>query len=52
VNPDTSVHRPCSVHELLDRNEHHVHHSPVPVLAIFAMQPDWDSRSFDSRQSD
>lgn len=52
VSPDTSIHCPCSVHELLDRNEYHVHHIPVPVLSIFSVQADWNTRAFDSRQPD
>lgn len=33
-------------------DRHHVHHIPVPVLAIYAMKADWDTRSYDSRTPD
>ncbi|MGH7619781.1 MAG: alpha/beta fold hydrolase [Gemmatimonadaceae bacterium] len=44
---------PCSIVEQMERADtYHVHLIPVPVLAIYAMKPDWDTRSYDDRTPD
>ncbi|MGH9883977.1 MAG: alpha/beta fold hydrolase [bacterium] len=44
---------PCSVTEKLELGGGtQYRHIPVPVLAIYAMKPDWDTRNYDDRAPD